>query len=162
VALTPAAGRRLLDFLGEHRSVGRDVVWHGGPSEALLLLLREQTYQVKHSFHWMIRLLDVPAALTARGYPEGVSGALHLDVADDFFPENQGRFVLEVDAGGARVRQGGEGRVRLDVRALTSLYSGMYSPAALRAVGRLESDEASARLATALFAGPPPAMPDMF
>lgn len=162
VALTAAAGRKLLDFLGEHRSVGRDVIWHGGPAEPLLQLMPEQTYEVKLLYHWMVRLLDVPAALTARGYPEGVSGALHLEVADDLFPENQGRFVVEVDAGGARVRRGGDGLMRVDVRALTSLYSGLYSPASLRAVGRLESDEASARLATSLFAGSPPAMPDMF
>lgn len=162
VALTPAAGRRLLSFLGDHRSVAEDVVWHGGPSDALLLHLREQTYQVTHRYHWMVRLLDVPAALVTRGYPVGVSGALHLDVADDLFPENHGRFVLEVDAGGARVRRGGDGQMRLDVRTLAALYSGQYTPVGLRAVGRLEADDASVRLATTLFSGPAPCMPDMF
>jgi predicted acetyltransferase len=162
VALTPAAGRKLLGFLGDHRSVARDVLWHGAPTDPLLLLLREQTYQVKQLFHWMVRVLDVPRALEARGYPVGLSGTLHLEVADELFPENHGRFVLEVDGGGARVRQGGDGALRLDVRALAPLYSGLYSPAALRAVGRLEADEASLRVATALFAGPLPFMPDMF
>jgi predicted acetyltransferase len=162
VARTPAAGRRLLGFLGDHRSVARDVLWMGGPSDPLLLLLREQTYQVKQLFLWMVRVVDVPGALEARGYPAGLSGALHLEVADDLLPENHGRFVLEVDGGGARVRRGGDGSLRLDVRALAPLYSGMHSAAALQAVGRLEADEASVRLATALFAGPAPAMPDMF
>jgi predicted acetyltransferase len=162
VALTPAAGRRLLSFLGDHRSLVRDVLWHGGPSDPLLLLLREQTYQVKQLFHWMVRVLDVPSALASRGYPVGVSGALHLEVADELFPENHGRFVLEVDGSGARVRRGGDGLLRLDVRALAPLYSGLYTPAALRALGRLEADDASVRLAMTLFSGPPPAMPDMF
>lgn len=162
VALTPAAGRRLLGFLGDHRSMARDVIWYGGPSEPLLLHLREQTYEVKHDYHWMLRVLDVPAALEARGYPEGLSGALHLEVSDELFPENHGRFVLEVDAGSARVRRGGEGRLRLDVRALVPLYSGQYSAAELKAAGRLEGDEASVRLAMALFSGPPPAMRELF
>jgi predicted acetyltransferase len=159
---TPAAGRRLLSFLGDHRSLAVDVVWRGGAVEPLLYLLREQTYQVKHLYHWMMRVLDVPAALQARGYPEGISGALHLEVDDDLFPENRGRFVLEVEGGQARVRAGGQGAMRLHVRALASLYSGFLSPEALRVNGALEADEASLRTATALFSGPPPTLPDMF
>ncbi|XXF76693.1 GNAT family N-acetyltransferase [Myxococcaceae bacterium GXIMD 01537] len=162
VALTPRAGRRLLSFLGDHRSVAHDVTWRGGPQDALLMLLPEQTFEVKHLYHWMVRVLDVGAALEARGYPVGLSGALHLEVSDDLFPENHGRFVLEVDAGGARVRRGGDGRLRLDVRALAPLYTGLYPPAALHAVGRIEGDEASLRLASALFSGPMPAMPELF
>jgi predicted acetyltransferase len=162
VALTPAAGRRLLSFLGDHRSLATEVVWRGGPVDPLLFLLREQTYQVKHLFHWMLRVLDVPAVLQARGYPAGLSGALHLEVDDDLFPENRGRYVLEVEGGEAEVRPGGDGDVRLHVRTLAALYSGFLSPAALHLAGALEADEVSLRTATALFSGPPPAMPDMY
>lgn len=162
VALTPAAGRRLLSFIGDHRSMAKEVVWRGGPVDPLLFLLREQPYQVKLLFIWMVRLLDVPAALQARGYPAGHSGALHLEVDDDLFPENRGRFVLEVENGEAEVRPGGDGDVKLHVRALAPLYSGFLSPAALQLAGALEADEASLRTATALFSGPPPAMPDLF
>ncbi|MFE8601797.1 GNAT family N-acetyltransferase [Archangium violaceum] len=162
VALTPAAGRRLLSFLGDHRSMAQEVVWRGGPADPLLFQLREQTYEVKHLLHWMLRLLDVPAALQARGYPAGLSGALHLEVEDDLFPENHGRFVLEVENGEAEVRRGGDGDVKLHVRALAPLYSGFLSPAALQGAGALEADESSLRTAAAIFAGPPPAMPDMY
>jgi predicted acetyltransferase len=162
VALTPAAGRRLLSFIGDHRSLAREVVWRGGPADPLLFLLREQTYEVKHLFHWMLRLLDVPAALQARGYPAGVSGELHLEVDDDLFPENRGRFVLEVEDGEAEVHRGGDGDVKLHVRALAPLYSGFLSPAALQLAGALEAPEDSLRTASVLFSGPPPAMPDMY
>jgi predicted acetyltransferase len=162
VALTPAAGRRLLSFIGDHRSLADEVVWRGGPADPLLFLLREQTYQVKHLFTWMLRVLDVPATLQARGYPAGLSGALHLEVDDDLFPENRGRFVLEVENGEAEVRPGGDGDMKLHVRALAPLYSGFLSPTALQAAGVLEADEASLRTALALFSGPPPAMPDMY
>lgn len=162
VATTPAAARRLLRFLGDHRSLAQEVVWLGGPTDPLLMLLREQSYKVKLFMHWMARLVDVPAALEARGWAPGLSGALHLEVADDLFPENAGRFVLEVSDGAARVRKGGEGRMRLHVRALASLYTGFLTAEALRLSGALEADDASVRTASALFAGPPPAMSDMF
>jgi predicted acetyltransferase len=162
VAITPAAGRKLLGFLGEHRSLAVEVVWTGGPSDPLLFLLREQTYQVKLLFHWMLRVLDVPAALEARGYPTGVSGTLHLEVADDLFNDNCGNFILEVSGGTGHVRRGGNGLMRLDVRALAPLYTGFLSPEALRSVGALVADDATVRLATALFCGPAPALPDMF
>ncbi len=162
VALTPAAARRLLSFIGDHASLAREVVWRGGPADPLLFLLREQTYQVKSLFQWMLRILDVPAALQARGYAAGQSGALHLEVEDDLFPENQGRFVLEVENGEAEVRAGGDGDMKLHVRTLASLYSGFLSPDALRFAGALEADELSLRTASALFAGAPPALPDMF
>jgi predicted acetyltransferase len=162
VALTPAAAQRLLSFLGDHRSLAIEVAWNGSPADPLLFLLREQNYQLKLLFHWMIRVLDVPAALEARGYPVGLSGTLHLEVADELFPENHGRFLLEVAGGQARVSRGGEGRVKLDVRALAPLYSGFLTPQALQSVGVLVADEASLAVAAALFSGPMPSLPDMF
>jgi predicted acetyltransferase len=162
VALTPVAAQRLLSFLGDHRSLAVEAVWNGSPADPLLFLLREQNYQLKLLFHWMLRVLDVPAALEARGYPAGLSGTLHLEVADELFPENRGRFLLEVSGGEARVSRGGEGRVKLDVRALAPLYSGFLSLEALRSVGALVADDASLPVAAALFSGPMPALPDMF
>ncbi|MFP2907411.1 enhanced intracellular survival protein Eis [Pyxidicoccus sp. 3LFB2] len=162
VATTPAAARRILGFLGDHRSLGTEAVWYGGADDPLLLLLREQTYSVKLDMHWMVRVLDVAKALEARGWPAGLSGALHLEVTDALFPENHGRFVLEVSDGAARVRRGGEGRLRLDVKALASLYTGFHSAEALRMMGTLEADDASVRSAVSLFSGPQPTIRDMF
>jgi predicted acetyltransferase len=162
VVSTPAAGRRLLSFLGDHRSLAQEVVWTGGPMDPLLLLLREQAYQVKLLFHWMLRVLDVPAALESRGYPAGVSGTLHLHVEDDLFPENRGSFTLEVSGGTGHVQRGGGGLMSLDVRALAPLYTGFLPAEALRSVGALVADDATVRLAATLFAGAPPALPDMF
>jgi predicted acetyltransferase len=162
VASTPAAARRLLSFVGDHRSLATEFSWFGGGDDPLLMLLREQTYSVKLDMHWMVRVLDVAKALEARGWPVGLSGALHLEVEDDLFPENRGRYVLEVSDGVARVRQGGEGRMRLHVRGLAPLYTGFLSAEALRAAGALEADDASVRAAVALFSGPQPSIRDMF
>ncbi|WP_224364075.1 GNAT family N-acetyltransferase [Hyalangium versicolor] len=162
VALTPAAGRRLLSFLGDHRSLAREVVWTGSQMDPLLLLLPEQTYQVKLLFHWMLRVLDVPAALESRGYPPGVSGTLHFELEDELFPENRGNYILEVSGGAGHVRRGGNSLMHMDIRAFASLYTGFLSPDALRSVGALVADDASVRLATTFFSGPAPALPDMF
>ncbi len=162
VASTPAAARRLLSFLGDHHSLAKEAVWFGGGDEPLLMLLKEQSYAVKLHFHWMVRVLDVAAALEARGWPAGAAGALHLEVEDDLFPENSGRFVLEVSDGVARVRRGGEGRMRLHVRSLAPLYTGFYRAEGLRAAGALEADDDSVRVAMNLFSGPQPSMRDMF
>lgn len=162
VALTAAAGRRMLSFLGDHRSLAREVVWTGGPVDPLLLLLPEQTYQVKLLFHWMARVLDVSAALESRGYPQGASGTLHFELEDDLFPDNRGTFTLEVSAGTGHVRRGGNALMRMDIRAFASLYTGFLSPEALRSVGALTADDATVRLATTLFTGPAPSLPDMF
>ena len=137
-------------------------VWTGSQSDPLLLLLPEQTYQVKLLFHWMMRVLDVPAALEARGYPQGVSGTLHFEVQDALFAENRGCFILEVSGGTGHIRRGGNALMRLDIRAFAALYTGFLSPEALRSVGALVADDATVRLATTFFCGPSPALPDMF
>jgi predicted acetyltransferase len=162
VANTPAAARRILSFLGDHRSLVTEAVWYGGADDPLLMHVREQTYTVKLDMHWMVRVLDVAKALEARGWPAGLSGVLHLEVEDDLFPENRGRFVLEVSDGAARVRKGGDGSLRLGVSGLAPLYTGYQSAEALRMAGLLEADDATVRAAVSLFSGPQPTIRDMF
>ncbi|WP_372240400.1 sterol carrier protein domain-containing protein [Corallococcus sp. CA049B] len=77
-------------------------------------------------------------------------------------PGEHGRFVLEVEGGTARVRPGGEGRLKLHVRALAPLYTGFLTPRALQLAGMLTGDDASLDAASALFSGPAPSLRDMF
>jgi predicted acetyltransferase len=161
-ASTPTAAARLLNFLGEFASVGEEAVFFGGPLHALTPLLGEQKFKMTFREYWMVRILDVAAALTARGYLPGVHAELHLDVGDELFPDNAGRYAVHVSDGHATVKRGGNGSLRLNIRALASLYTGFTSPHALKVLGRIEGDETSLRAASAVFAGPPPSMPDMF
>ena len=162
VALTPAAGRRLLTLLADHRSMIETMRLPGGPNDTLLFLLSEQKQKVSWALDLMLRIVDVAGALGARGYPAGVSAELHLDVRDELLPWNNGRFVLTVADRRASVRGGGAGRVGLHVRDLAALYSGYMTPAELRAASSLDGPDVDLATAAQIFAGPRPWTPDMF
>src|SRR5215212_7418540 len=139
VALTPAAGRRLLTLLADHRSMTETLRLPGGPNDALLFLLDEQKQKVGWSLDLMLRIVDVVDALSARGYPASVGAELQLDVRDELLPWNNGRFVLTVTDRCARVRSGGTGQIGLHVRDLAALYSGYMTPQELQAAGSLDA-----------------------
>jgi predicted acetyltransferase len=80
-----------------------------------------------------IRVVDVGAALSGRGYAE--DGRIVLEVADAFCPWNEGRWKLE---GGQAARTGDEPDLRLDVTALGSVFLGGFTFAQLRRAFRLE------------------------
>ena len=161
VALDARAGRRLLALLGDHRSLADDVVVQGGPNDPWLALLPEGA-RVALVLPWMIRIVDLPAALSQRGFPHAVEAELELDVRDALLPENAGRWRVRVSGGRAEVERGGRGRVALDVRGLAALYSGLRDADAVALLGLLEAGAEDRALASALFAGPMPTMPDMF
>jgi predicted acetyltransferase len=161
-ALTARAARRLLGFFSDHASMAEEIVWNGGPDDAILAHLPEPSYRVTLLHHWMLRIVHVPRALEARGYARGLAAELHLAVRDPLVRDNAGRFVLEVAGGRGSVRRGGSGRLALDVRALAPLFSGRLAPAALRVAGLLDGPPAEMEAAAAVFAGPAPSMPDMF
>jgi predicted acetyltransferase len=162
VALTPRAGRRLLTFLFDHRAQIRNVRWRSSPDDPLLVLLPEHTFRLRMNEHWMLRMANVPAALSGRGYPPGLRAELHLEVRDETVPENRGRFVLQVADGEGTVEPGGDGRLRMDVRGLAPLYTGHLSPFALARAGLVEGTAADLAAAGGIFAGPPPWHPDHF
>src|SRR5262249_39401168 len=155
----------VLTFLAGHRSMIEQVTWSGGPLDPLVYLLREPLVAVARarartslSFDWMLRIVDVPKALSMRGYPAGLSAELHLDVRDELLPSTHGRVVLAIEGGRGDVRPGGEGRIQLHVRDLAALYSGFMSPAELRVLGTLSGPDPDVDLAGATFAGPRPWM----
>jgi predicted acetyltransferase len=110
---------------------------------------RRYKVEMVHDHLW-VRILDVPAALSARTYES--SGTLVLAVEDAFRPASGGRYRLEVSDNGkaACERVGdldGDADLRLAGPALGSLYLGDCAPTALARAGRLTpaSDVALAR-----------------
>jgi predicted acetyltransferase len=161
-ATTPTSYRRVLSFLLGLRSLGRSITWSGAPMDPLLAGLEEMDAEVTSLDRWMLRIVDVGAALAQRGYPAGAQGELHLRVTDPLFTENTGSFVLEVRDGRASVAAGGRGDLHCPILGLAPLYSGFMSPAVLRDIGWIEGDDRSLATAAVLFAGESPWLADMF
>ncbi len=162
VARTARAARCVWSLLAEHATTAEDVRWWGPPLDPLLSFLEERDWRVGEAGTWMLRILDLPGALAARGWPEGVEGELELDVHDPVLPANAGRWRLRVTGGTADVVPGGRGELRLDATALAPLYSGFSPARRLALAGRLAGPPSAIALAERLFAGPTPWMPDRF
>ena len=168
VAATPAAGRSLLRFLADHRSMADQAIVHGNEDDPILKLLPERYYKSRLLDHWMLRIVDIRAALAKRGYPAGLAAEIHLDVRDELIKPNNRRWVLGVENGKPRLQGGGRGELIIDIRGLAAMYSGHLSPYELISIGLLNVQargkraDAALAAATAVFAGSRPSMPDMF
>lgn len=169
VALTPAALRGLLGFLGNHRSMARHTYIVAPPVATLSLMLREQGLaqglQEDMSLRWMTRIIDVERALEARGYPPGMQTSVRFSVRDEVLGHNRRAFVLHVADGRgavAAVADAAATDVTLDIRGLAALYTGYASGLRLRALGLAEGDSDNLARLSALFAGPAPWMLEVF
>jgi predicted acetyltransferase len=162
-ALTPDAARRLWAFLAGHSALNDAVRWFGPPADLLATWVDGSWLEVTSHLSWLIRLIDLPAALQARGYPSAPDGCIHLEVDDPLLPANRGRWQLDVRDGSGTVVSGGEGHLKLSVRALAPLMSGHWSATQLVELGWLRcSNPTQLLLADQVFSSPPPWMPDLF
>ena len=159
---TRDAGRTLLALLAGDRAMVGSARLRGGPQEPLLSLLTEPHATVARRLELLLRIVNVPGALAARGYPPLLDATLALAVEDDLLPANNDRFVLRVAGGRGTVERGGAGSFRLGVRALASLYSGFLTPHDLALLGELDATPADLTVAAALFGGPAPWLGEMF
>ena len=164
-ALDGAAVRDLLAFLAGHRAVFSHVRWHGAPEDPLLFQLPDKGWRFALQEEWMLRVVDLAAALTARGYPHTLAAELGLTVADPVLAANSGSFRLTVAAGRGRVERldarPARG-LRLEVTALGPLFSGHRSASFLATAGRLAGDPDSLTTADLIFAGPKPWIAEHF
>jgi predicted acetyltransferase len=161
-ARTPRAGRRILTFLSEHRSMADRAIFYRLPVDPLLCLLPEQSARTRLEITWMLRIVNAEAALTARGYAPELAAELHFNVHDDLIEPNNGPFILRISDGQGEVTRGGAGRLDIDIRGLAMFYSGFSSATNLLATGLLRGSAEDACGADAVFAGPMPWMTDIF
>jgi len=170
VAATPAAGRRLLAFLGAHRTQTEACVLSSYPADPILAGLQPFSDQLRIPSHWMLRIVDVKRALEGRGYPPAVRAAVTLEIRDDVLAHNTGRFRLEVAGGKAAVRRlrssaGAEARdaLTLDIRGLAALYSAhMQAREMARLTPYLDASSPQLAALEGIFSGPGPYMQDEF
>lgn len=130
-------GRALADALaliGAHGTTADQVITT--LPDRLLTAHLDQPSRTRSSFDWpwMLRLVDLPGAMAARGWPYGAGLEVHLDVAGPAVEDPagaSGRWVLEVSDGHASCSPGGDGTVRLSIGTLAALYAGGIAPDAL-------------------------------
>lgn len=169
VAARSARGARaVLRFASEYRSLATELVWHGAAADLLTAVLPERHGTVTLLDTYMVRIACPDLALEARGYPKHLDATFTIELDDRSMPEASGRFSLRIAGGRATVTSLAAGEspsdavVRTHERGLASLYSGHLSRDVLVRLGWLECSESAEALVDAAFAGPAPAMRDMF
>ncbi|MFD3418323.1 GNAT family N-acetyltransferase [Streptomyces decoyicus] len=152
IATDDAVFTALARFVLGHDLVSRVVFKHVPREHPLRWQFADfRAGEVSDDTDWLwVRLLDVPRALTARGW--FTDGALVLDVEDPFLGEH-GRYLLTVRDGKADcVPTDREPDLSLDVRDLGSVYLGGTAPSTLVRAGHIRAHHpGAAALADALF-----------
>ncbi|MFF6916480.1 GNAT family N-acetyltransferase [Streptomyces sp. NPDC012466] len=152
IATDDAAFTALVRFVLGHDLVTKVVFKHVPPEHPLRWQFADfRAGEVSGDMDWLwVRLLDVPRALTARGW--FMDGELVLDVEDPFLGEH-GRYLLTVREGKADcVPTDREPDLSLDVRDLGSVYLGGTAPSTLVRAGHVRAHHPSAAtLADGLF-----------
>lgn len=163
VLLTPAAIRRFWSFLAAHRSQIEMIQWRSAPIDPLSLVLPEQNnVKIRSLTRWMLRIVNVKQALETRKYPTSIEAELHFEIQDPLLPANGGKLILTVANGVGTVTSGGRGDLQIEISSLSPLYTGLFSARQLQGCDRLTATDSALTIATQLFAGSPPWMPDHF
>ncbi|GAA4101461.1 GNAT family N-acetyltransferase [Actinomadura miaoliensis] len=148
--------RALWGVVGSGSSTAGTVHACVGPDDPVLWLVRERSTERVRRERWMLRVVDAPAAIAARGYPAAVTAEVALRVDDPVLPANSGTWRLTVKDGEGVLEPaaGDPAAVRTGIRGLSALYAGV-PPAALRRAGLVECGDADADALSAVFAATP-------
>lgn len=126
VAASPGAQRALLALLAGHSSTADTIELRTSPDSPLWWLLRERDAKLIKRSMWMLRVVDLQAAITGRGFASGITGAVRMTVVDDALSPNAGTWELTVFGGAGAVEKVGDDPEALTVgaRGLAALYAG--------------------------------------
>ncbi|GLZ41794.1 GNAT family N-acetyltransferase [Actinokineospora sp. NBRC 105648] len=140
--------------------------WAGGLSEATIrvidrtlldLVVPSAMRRSAEVDDFMLRVVDLPAAIAARGWPAVAyarSFSVDVEVVDQHAPWQAGRWRLTHEAGTVICERGGEGAVQLSARALGPWYAGSATTASLRQAGFLSGGHEAAAALDALTGAP--------
>ncbi|MFE3876733.1 enhanced intracellular survival protein Eis [Kitasatospora sp. NPDC059146] len=162
----PDCAAAMLAFLGRHNSRAQTVQFRRGalPPYPLLLHNLHRHRVVADAWHpWMLRILDVQAALRLRGWPADLDLEIPVEIGDER-PGSSHRYLLRICAGSADltpVRT--DGAVAFTRGQFAVWYAGGYrSPAAARLSGvRTRCEKALTTLVRAT-SGQEPWLPEHF
>jgi predicted acetyltransferase len=166
VANDPATTLGLFANLGRWAGTSQEIALRVTDPAWWQLLFNQPVLHDVRNHPWMLRVVDLPAAVGARGWPTAAYLAptsVDIEVVDEHAPWHAGRHRLVVDGGKVVCEPGGEGTVRLHARALGPWFAGSADTAMLRRGGLIEGDMAAARVLDLLTGAPRlPRMADSF
>jgi predicted acetyltransferase len=120
--------RAFWTHLGSYASMAEKVYARTGPASALWWLTRERDVGIEHRSRWMLRVVDAPAAIAARGFPRAVSLRVPLHIIDGPRPANTGIWELAVAGGTGTLTSCRpavpRGALTVGARGLAALYAG--------------------------------------
>lgn len=142
--------RALWSIVGSGASAVRRVTTFQPPHDPIHWMLPDKAGLEVEEDRWMLRLLDAPAAMAARGFPAGLTADVPLVLDDRWLVGCTGAFRLEVSGGAGELAAdttGDDDAVLLGPNGLAALYAGT-PVASLRRSGLLRggSDEYDAAL----------------
>jgi predicted acetyltransferase len=145
IALSPDTTRSLWGLVGSGASIAASVHAYVAPHDPIHLLLGREAGKTADVQRWMLRLIDVPAAIAARGWPADVRIDVPIELDDVDVPDNAGCWRLQLSAGVAQLtpEQEVSETLRLGPRGMAALYAGT-SLAMLRLAGLATGGSADA------------------
>ncbi len=157
VAASAATARAFWQILGSHATMAERVRACLAPDDPIGWLLTEPVAVTSRAETWMLRLLDPPQAIAARGFPSAAALEVAVDVRDQDIPSNSGLWTLQVSGGAGKLAPtGGEARdrvLRLGARGFAALFAGVPL-ATLRRAGLAAGDTSADEALDCAFGGP--------
>jgi predicted acetyltransferase len=129
-AASPESLRALWSVIASHSSTASAVSLYIAPNDPFWWLTRERDATIVKRSMWMLRVVDAPGAIAARGFPPAVSLSLPLVISDRTRPANSGRWQLSVSDGkGILIPNGpvvppAPEALTVGARGLSALYAG--------------------------------------
>lgn len=156
IGVTPDATRALLRMLGSFSTVTGNVVLRMSRPDLVDLALPGVPPAPVINRPYMLRVLDLPAAVGPRSYPPMLAGSLAFTVTGDGFGDLDGGWRIDVKDGTARcARDDAADGPTLTVGGLSVLYAGTMTVGQLRLAGLVSGgDPDRDRDLDALFVGP--------
>jgi predicted acetyltransferase len=127
-ARTPETLRALWSVIASHCSTADTVSGWTAPNDPFWWLTQERDATITCRAMWMLRVVDAPAAVAARGFPPGLSISVPLEIHDESRPANTGHWQLTVADGKGTLLPNGSvsspSPSTLGPRGLAALYAG--------------------------------------
>ncbi|MBV9793010.1 MAG: GNAT family N-acetyltransferase [Actinobacteria bacterium] len=126
VAASERTLRELWSIVASHSSTADTVAARVGPADPVFWLTREPDPHISFQEMWMLRLVDVPAAVESRGFPMSAQVSLPLFIQDDARETNSGLWELAITGGRGTLVPHPEATRPLTIgaRGLAALYGG--------------------------------------